>query len=68
MANPVPHIELGKAVDSSNAKWIMPDPKKEPVFDDFDGLIQQAVSDQGVSCYNELNEIHALGIRYCSTS
>ncbi len=35
---------------------MMPDPKKEPVFVDFDGLIQQTVMDQGVSDYNELNE------------
>ncbi len=64
MANSLPYIELGKPVDSSNAKWIMPDPKKEPVFEDFAGLIQQAVMDQGVSGYNGLNESMrwALGI------
>ncbi|WP_010597599.1 hypothetical protein [Rickettsiella massiliensis] len=64
MANPIPYIELGKPGDSSHVKWVMPDPKKEPVFDDFGGLIQQAVSDQGVSCYDELNESMrwALGI------
>ncbi len=56
MANSLPYIELGKPVDSSNAKWIMSDPKKEPVFDDFGGLIQQAVQDQSVSHYRHLNK------------
>jgi hypothetical protein len=64
MTNSIPHIELGKSVDSSNAKWIMPDRKKEPIWDDFNSLIEQAVVDQGVSSYYELNEAMrwALGI------
>ena len=56
MDNPlVPHVVVGKFMHSSNAK-AMPDPYKEPVFDAFDSLIEQAVRYQKASLYTDLNE------------
>lgn len=56
MTNSIPHIELGKRVDSRHVKGMMPDAKKDPLWDDFNALIEQAVVHQNASCYGDLNE------------
>ena len=55
MANPLPYKALGSDIDTRNLRS-MPDASKEPIFEDFDSLIEQAVRYQNVSLYNELSE------------
>lgn len=43
-----PHVKDGK--------WIPRDYKKEPAYDDFDSLIEQAVNRQNASFYSELTD------------
>jgi hypothetical protein len=53
----VPHIGLGNTTCSSNAKGIMKaNSYKNPLSDDFNSLIEQAVRYQKVSLYTDLNE------------
>ena len=53
MANPLPYKELGRDLHSRHVIK-MPDASKEPIFNDFDSLIEQAVSYQKASFYSEL--------------
>lgn len=55
MANPLPYKALGSDIVTRNLRS-MPDASKEPIFEDFDSLIEQAVRYQNVSLYNELSE------------
>lgn len=63
MANSlIPNIDLAETTSSRHFR--SRDSSKEPIFDDFNSLIEQAVTYQGVSGYNGLNESMrwALGI------
>lgn len=55
MVNSLPYKVLGR--DKHSRHFIkMPDASKEPIFNDFDSLIEQAVKDQKASLYSELSE------------
>ena len=55
MANAVLYKALGNDIDSRHVIK-MPDAAKEPIFNDFDSLIEQAVKDQKASFYSELSQ------------
>lgn len=55
MVNPVPYKALGRDINSRHVIK-MPDASKEPIFDDFDSLIEQAVSYQKASLYADLTQ------------
>ena len=58
MANSIPHIALGKHFSSNDARRMKStlNPCKDPLWDDFNALIEQAVVHQKASLYSDLNE------------
>ena len=58
MANSIPHIALGKHFSSNDARKMKStlNPYKDPLWDDFNALIEQAVIHQKASLYSDLNE------------
>ena len=54
----IPHIALGKHLSSNDAKRMKHtlNPHKDPLWDDFNSLIEQAVVHQKASLYTDLNE------------